>query len=307
MKFLVLGGSGFIGTSIIDGLLLEGHEVRAYSRSHKKYNGHPQVEWLLGDITQENDFDSLLDGVDGVVHCVNTTVPATDESQLEDHYQDNILPIIRLVTAMTRCKVTRLVFLSSGGAVYGNASEEYVAEGVRTHPVSAYGILKLQSEQLIKFFEQRHGLQPLIIRASNPYGPGQPADKAQGLIPKVIKSISDNQCLSIFGDGEAVRDYIYINDLAAACVTAILSKSNGVYNIGSGVGYTINEVIFTIETLLNKRAIVEKVRSRDFDVKHSVLNCKKAFSDFGWKAQTNFREGIIKTLDSIDHEKVTKS
>jgi UDP-glucose 4-epimerase len=300
LKYLVLGGSGFIGKHIVSKLLNDGHKVIGYSREIGELPLNNNLDWVCGDYTKETSFNKLLDGVDCVFHCISSLVPATDELEVKKEFTNNILPMIELLQAMRDSSVNKLVFLSSGGTVYGDHGDIAVKENAVLKPMSTYGLLKLNLEELILYESRRHSLKPLIIRASNPYGPGQSPDLNQGVISKFLKSIRDENLITIYGDGSVVRDYIYVTDVASACIIAQSKEVSGVYNIGSGVGYSLNHLITLLEKQSQKKANINFMKSRSLDVRYSVLDCQKANSDFQWRYDTDIVAGIKQTWDWLN-------
>jgi UDP-glucose 4-epimerase len=198
----------------------------------------------------------------------------------------------------------RLIYFSSGGTIYGAKKDAFFSERSLLAPISYYGQSKLLIEESIKFENRRSGLNYLILRPSNPYGIGQAIHAKQGLIAASIGNILNNKKITIWGDGSVVRDYIYIDDLIDAIVSIIKSGGdNEIYNIGSGKGYSINEVIDTLTKCIAKKIEVEYVDARSVDVPSVVLDTSKLHTIF--KPNYLSLEEGIKTFFLHEKQKLT--
>ena len=198
---------------------------------------------------------AALKGVDVVVDLASSSNPGLGDVRLERDIQDNLLPHVRLIEAVQAAGVQRLVFVSSGGAVYGTPQYKPIDEAHPTNPISSYGIVKLSIEKYLAMFGVLHDLDYVILRVSNPFGPGQIVKKGQGLVPAILRAIVESEPLTVFGDGRAQRDYIYIEDLIDALEKAILlpGASRKVINIGSGEGRSICDIVAKIEEVSGRR------------------------------------------------------
>lgn len=187
--------------------------------------------------------------------------------------------------------VSRLVFLSSGGTVYGDAKTIPIPEEHERNPVSSYGIVKVAIENYIAMFSSQYGLKSLVLRVSNPYGPRQGHLGVQGVIPTFFQRIITGDEIRIWGDGSSVRDYLYISDLASFIVQGITKGLAGVYNVGSGQGASLRDVLSLIEEISGISANVTFSPPRGFDVKKVVLDISKARKALDWAPCVSFREG----------------
>lgn len=293
MRILVLGGNGFIGTHVLDELLAAGHRVRVFDRSPEAWRAPiPEVTYYLGDFANTPLLAEALHGVDAVIHLISTTVPSTSNLDPVADIQSNLECSVRLFQLMKQAKVDRIVYLSSGGTVYGIPSALPIPEAHPLNPICSYGIVKLAIEKYLGMFEHLYGLLPLIIRPSNPYGPRQGHQGIQGVVSTFMHKIMAGERISIWGDGSVKRDYFYISDLAKACRLAVESGAVGVINAGSGSGQTLTALVSAIEDAVGKKAEIEYLAPRSYDVPEVVLDIGKAGSLLDWRPAVSLEAGL---------------
>ena len=292
-KILVLGGNGFIGSHLVEALVAGGAHVRVLTRSGCQHTQQLSgVDYRYADFVSDSVCvaESLID-VDIVVHLISTTVPATANLDPIADIHGNLLPTVRLLQQMRDQGVSRLVFLSSGGTVYGDARSIPIPEEHERNPLSSYGIVKVAIENYIAMFTALYGMKTLVLRVSNPYGPRQGHLGVQGVIPTFFQRIMAGDEIRIWGDGSSVRDYIYISDLVSCIMQGIHKDLVGVYNVGSGRGATVSDVLSLVEEVSGISACVKYLPSRGFDVKKIVLDISKARMAFDWAPTVSLREG----------------
>jgi len=298
MHVLILGGNGFIGSHITDLLLKEGHRVSIFDRASEQFRPPlKDVRYIFGSFGDPFSMGEALSGIDMVYHLVNTTLPGTSNLDPVADVQDNLVSTLRLLDLMEKAGVKRILFLSSGGTVYGNPETVPIPETHPINPICSYGVVKAAIENYLYMYRHLHGLSPVVIRPSNAYGPRQGHLGIQGVISTYLHRVLQGQSLAVWGDGSIVRDYIYVEDLARLCVTAGLSGGTGTYNAGSGRGHTINDIISLISKVTGTEPEVRYLEKRSFDVKETVLDASRALKDFGWSATTDLMEGISKHWD----------
>lgn len=295
MRVLVLGGTGFIGSHIVDALLTSGHHVRVLGRSFQdRWNRYfSLVEYIQADFGNSIAVTRALEGIDLVIHLVSSTIPSSSNLDPVTDIQVNLINSIKLFNSMREVGVKRIIYYSSGGTVYGNPINIPMTENHPTHPISSYGITKLAIEHHLFMNQQLYGLQPVIFRLSNPYGPKQGHLGSQGVIGTFIKQIINGENIKIWGDGSIMRDYIYISDVVLACMRTIdLNITTGTFNIGSGLGYSLIDIIKEIESCAATKAEVIFDKKRDFDVKKVVLDNTLAKNSLNWFPKYSLRQGI---------------
>lgn len=297
---LVIGGNGFIGSHLVDGLREQGQAVRVFDagapRADMDWTG---VDYRQGSFADASQVAAALAGVDSVFHLVSTTVPSTSNNDPIADIQGNLLASVALMRAMIERDIRRIVFFSSGGTVYGNPSRLPVAEDHPLEPISSYGVVKVAIERYLLMYGKLGLLDPLILRPGNPYGPRQGAGGIQGVIPAFLRRVRDGERLQIWGDGSVVRDYIYIADLVGLCIAAGLGDINGVLNAGSGVGHSLREIVAEIARATGQEPAIDYHPARNFDVGALVLDVTRAQTTLGWRPQVALEEGMRRTWDAM--------
>jgi len=294
---LVVGGSGFIGQHFRD--LAAGRCEVSYVQRGVPFN---QTQARSGEtFIDSKSFDSalgddLISRARAIIYLRSASVPGTFEANPEEELSANAQPALSFFTRCVRLNAdARVVFTSSGGAVYGARHHAPITETQPTLPISSYGYGKVVIEDGLRLLSRSKGLQSTILRLSNPVGRHH-ANPRQGLVSAAFNAIRTGQTLSLFGTSN-VRDYVDADDVAAALMAAACDDSREcqTLNIGSGQGLSIAEMIATIEDTLSLSVPVEIKAARNVDVPHVVLNCAKAEQHLGWKASTPIEETLKKT------------
>jgi UDP-glucose 4-epimerase len=300
MKALVYGGNGFIGSHLVDSLINDGHRVRVLDRYPEKHRAPlPNVEYYRATFGDTAIIAEALKDVDIVYHIASTTVPSTSNEDPISDIESNLVGTVRLLNLMVKTGIKRLVFLSSGGTVYGNTDVTAISEEHPLKPICSYGVVKLAIENYLNMYKELYGLLPIILRPSNAYGPRQGHIGTQGFIFSLLSKVKEREPLIVWGDGSVVRDYVYVEDLVRLCSLAGSSELTGTFNASSGYGYSVSEVIDVILKTLGVELTVAFQNGRPFDVRKVILDCSKAEKVFGWRASTGLSEGILKTWSWI--------
>ncbi|KAF2391009.1 MULTISPECIES: NAD-dependent epimerase/dehydratase family protein [Pseudomonas] len=302
MKITVFGGGGFIGSTIVDRLLLDGHSIRVFERprvgEYRKFLPHENVEWMTGDLSATSDINKAVEGVDAVLHLVSTTLPKSSNEDPVYDVQSNLVASLQLLNAMVAHKVGRIVFISSGGTVYGSPKYLPIDEKHPTDPEVSYGITKLAIEKYILMYGHLHGIKPVILRVANPYGERQRVETAQGAVGVFIHNVLKQLPIEIWGDGSVQRDFLHVSDVAEAFAKAIsYSGTAGVFNISSGVGTSLNSLLELIGEVSGGEVPRVYKPGRSFDVPVSVLSNDLARDELGWSPQVSMKEGIARTFE----------
>lgn len=304
MKALVIGGGGFIGSHLVTALLAQNAQVRVLERPYRERSRvlpvHPALEWLEGDFGNTQDLIRALNGVDVVYHLVSTTQPQSSNDDPAFDVTSNLLGTLNLLEQMRSMKTAKLVFVSSGGTVYGKPLQTPIPETHPTEPTCSYGIVKLAIEKYLALYHLLHGLDYRVLRVANPYGPGQEANRAQGVVGTFLSRVVHDQPIEVWGDGSVVRDYLYISDTVAAMLRAAeYPGEERIFNIGSGNGHSVREIIAAVERVTGKKAKASYTAARKFDVPVSVLDIARAKDALGWRPAVNLDEGLRHTLAHI--------
>ena len=301
-RALVTGGNGFIGSHLVDVLLVAGYKVRVLDPFGRRFGPVPQdVEWMRSDINSEYAVREAVTGMDVVCHLAWTSIHETSIREPLTDITTNLEPSLRLLDECLHESVRRVVFLSSAGTVYGPAQYSPVDEKHPTDPISAYGITKLAVEKYLHLYHHLYGLDYVVLRPSVPYGPRQDPRKRQGVISVFLYRLAIGKPIEIWGDGSIVRDYFYIDDLVAAILSAAVSDTTHerVFNIGGGQGYSLNELRQVIEEVTGRRFTVEYQDGRLFVVPALVLDTSRAAHSLHWAPKVDLAEGVARTWQWI--------
>jgi UDP-glucose 4-epimerase len=291
-------GAGFIGKNLIRHFLSMGGNVRVLDHNDCPEEFRGKVFWLKAKFDDRTSINNILDAnVDVAYHMISSTVPGSDtDKKIIQELYENVFTTIEFINVCLKVKVRRIVFLSSS-SVYGIQNVFPIKETAQTNPISAHGIQKLAIEKYFQLFQYIENIDIKIVRLSNPYGPGQNLNGKQGFIAIAIGSIIENKELLIRNNGDAIRDYIYIDDAVNALMMIGIKKNiPTVINIGSGVPYTLKEVLSIIEMTLNKKAKKNFGEDRKIDIPKSILNIELAENKLGFYPKVKLQEGIKKTL-----------
>lgn len=298
---LVIGGGGYIGMHLVPKLLATGRCVTVLGRSKIPAHELPQdAAYVKGDYSQRDLICKLLDQHQEVIHLAYATVPNTSsENPLADLLQ-NLPPAVQLFSEVAD-RGGKLVLVSSGGTVYGEAINLPIQEDHPTRPISPYGVTKLTLENYAHLYAVTHGLKFICIRPANAFGAGQRPFVGQGFISTAMASAMRGQPIKIFGQTGTVRDYIYASDLAAGIIS-VLEKGHlsETYNIGSGKGLSNMDVIDAMSPLIQEIGIevnIEHTPERTFDVKANVLDSTKLQEHTNWKPIVKFEDGLLRTRE----------
>lgn len=302
LRCLVLGGSGFIGVNLVRALVASGASVRSFARSIPSAHSILQevggdVEWICGNFADGELMRKSMRDIDVVFHLISTTLPATSNMDLGHDIASNLLPSLQMLDMAKNSGIQKVIFISSGGTVYGMPYHIPISENHETNPICGYGIHKLSIEKYLHLFYCLWKLDYRVIRLSNPYGVGQPVNRPQGVIASFVSKVVNREPLEVWGDGRVVRDYIYIDDVIAACLLLISHKGpSRVFNIGTGEGLTLLDLISKIESIIGQRIDVNFREVRSVDVPVNVLDISRAISELGWRPTTDLEAGIRRML-----------
>jgi UDP-glucose 4-epimerase len=303
---LVIGGTGFIGTHLVGKLCETNRNVRVLSND-VSYFKHSSVEYIEGDYGNIKFINKVLKGCNEVIHLAHNSLKMSIAQNLITGINENLLPTIQLLNCCEQFQeIKKIIFVSSGGTVYGIQNSVIIDETHTTEPISSYGVIKLVMEKYFKLFYYQNNLPIIILRPSNAYGPGQKPFVGQGFIATALGSVLQSKPVNIFGDGTTVRDYIYVDDLIRGIIAALeKGKPGQVYNIGSGRGYNnmqiVEQIIKPIAKNKGLNVEINFLPSRGFDVPSNVLSYQKLQSEAQWSPEVNFTEGILSTWEWLKY------
>lgn len=300
MNILIIGGNGFIGSHLIDHFLLNGHSVRVFDCVYERFRKPlHNVDYRISTLDNIPDLYEAMLGIDIVFHLASSSVPSTSNIDTISDINKNLIPSLNLLNLAVKLGINRIIYFSSGGAVYGNPLTSPVREDHLLQPISSYGIVKSTVERYLFLYQQLYKIRPLILRPSNPYGPRQGHYMAQGVISTFLRKIKNNESLTVFGDGTGSKDYIFIDDLIDQCYRLSISKEIGIFNIGSGTSTSINQIIEQISKTTNITPRIINADTQNFDVPNFVLDITKTSTILEKIKSTTLEAGISTTWQWI--------
>lgn len=297
-KILITGGSGFIGSHLAMHLLSLGYEPVIFSRTVPEF---AQVAYVLGEMSEITSLVAL-DEYALIYHLAWSTKPASANQNPVADVQTNVIAGLHLLDALVQMtNPPRLIFVSTGGALYGVPNQLPIAETHSTNPINAYGVSKLSFEHYLHVYHHVHGLDYLIFRPGNPYGEGQDPSAAQGAIAVFLGKMLHNQPIEIWGDGTVTRDYLYIDDLVRALVAGMAYQPDQdayrVFNVGSGHGASLNHILHLASEITGIAPSVRYLPARKIDAPTIVLDITQIRQQLKWHPQVSLVEGLHKTWE----------
>ncbi len=294
---LVLGAGGFIGSHLCRVLAGAGARVHGFGRRPLFADALPPIRFTVGEFTDRAALALAVDGAEIVFHLLGGTNPEVSNKDPIADLQVNTVASVQLLELCRAAGVRKIVFASSGGTVYGIPAATPIGEAAATDPISAYGINKLMVEKYLQLYARLGGSRAVTLRVANPYGPYQSPHRRQGLIAALTETVLAGRPVEIWGDGQVVRDYLYVGDLAEAMLAASLYEGpEPVLNVGSGVGRSVLEVLDAVCQALQRRPVSVIHRpARRADVPANVLDITCIRQALGWQPRTDWMDGLRQT------------
>ena len=304
MNILILAGAGFIGTNLTIKLAQDKNNQITVVDTNDSFftnireKGFSNVTFKTAALDIDEDFETLLYNQDVVYHLVSTTVPGTSNQKITQELMSNVVFTSKLLDACVKMNIQKVIFLSSGGTVYGKENKCPLREKTPTNPISSYGVQKVTIEKLLYLYRYLHGLDYRIIRLANPYGPYQRPNGMLGAVTTfTYKALKDEEII-VYGDGSVVRDYIFIDD----AIRAIIKIADGenrhrTFNLGCGYGVSIKELITAIQNVLGKELKINYQSGRKVDVPVNYLDITRYEKYFGSLNPISLEKGIRLTAD----------
>lgn len=307
MKIVILGAAGFIGTNLAlklaenkeNDLLIVDEKMEYFDKSLQADN----VKKITICFSNLSEYAPLFQKADIVYHLISTNNPTSSNLNIGNEITDNISITLAILEGCIRNNVKKLVFLSSGGTVYGKVEDFPIKEDHVTNPITTYGVQKLTIEKLLYLYNYVYGLDYSIIRLSNPYGPHQRPNGRLGAVTTFTYKALKGEELVVYGDGSVVRDYIYIDDAVRGIIKITMSNSRErIFNLGSGIGISINELLTVIRRVLDTDFSVRYIEKRSVDVPINYLDVSKYENIFGKANLISIEEGVRLTAKYLSQD-----
>jgi UDP-glucose 4-epimerase len=300
---MLLGGSGFIGTHLTRRLIADGFSPVVVDWVRPAL---PDVEFHAAEMRTVADLTpGLLESVEAVYLLAWTTKPQSANQSPAYDLDSNVLAGLHLLDSL--CKLQRrpsIIFVSTGGAIYGSPERLPAPETSCARPIGAYGIGKLAFEHYLELYRRLHGIDYVVVRPGNPYGEGQDPAASQGAVGVFLGKVARGEQIRIWGDGSVVRDYLYVGDLASGLRSALdyrpaAADAPRVFNLSSGDGVSLSQLVARIAAVVGKVPDVCYEPERLVDVPAIVLDCTRARELLGWCVATPLDEGLARTWDWV--------
>ncbi|RUU31330.1 NAD-dependent epimerase/dehydratase family protein [Mesorhizobium sp. M6A.T.Ce.TU.016.01.1.1] len=287
----IFGGTGFIGRNLIDHLNARGMEFRVFSRREVSDLG---VETTIIDFENPETYSGHLKDLTSAILLVSASVPSTFANDIASEVKRNVVPYSTFFQAARSSGIQHVIYLSSGGAVYGPPLSPIISEDHPTNPISPYGCGKLMVEEMIRTMSVEGRWTYTIIRASNPVGRYQSSEKGQGLVARALSAAVSNRELEIWGDGSSLRDYIDVRDLCEVITRTLNAEvaRNQIYNVGMGKVYSVNEIVEMCSSVAGVEIKKTYVKEKSFLVKDVKLEIEKARRHLAWTPNFDIRSSI---------------
>jgi len=296
MKIGVIGGNGFIGQWVVHSLQNHGHGVVVLGRSPRPAELPAAAGYIQGEYGNQEVLASIIAETDAIVHLAYATVPSTSFSDPIFDLMANVPSSVALFQAAAAAGAKRVVFVSSGGTVYGNSASMPISENFPTNPVSPYGITKLTVERYAHMYHDLMGLPVITIRPGNAYGVRRSGKPGGGFVSAAVNAAVNRIPVRIFGDGSTIRDYVHVRDVAEGIVSGLDHGVPGeTYNVGTGIGLSNLDVVTRVRSVMGLGVgdiDVEHLPFRGFDVRANVLDCARLRTISGWTPAISIEAGI---------------
>lgn len=301
---VVLGGLGFMGSHMCRELVACGHRVRMFDQLHGSRglieDIEQDVEISEGDILRPHDVMAAIADAETVIQLVHTTRPGSSMDDPVFDISTNVVPSVKWLTLLPQTKVHRILFVSSGGTVYGVPRTIPIDENHPTDPICSYGITKLAIEKYLAMYASLYDVEYCCLRPSNVYGEGQRLNVGQGVIGVLADRALRGEPLEIWGTGESLRDYLYIGDMVSAMMALLNYRGpHRIFNVSSGIGHSVNDIVRLLGDSLGFAPKVTFKPDRGFDVPVNILDSTRLREETLWQPKVSLEVGVARTVEWI--------
>jgi UDP-glucose 4-epimerase len=298
MPCVVLGGGGFIGTHLCQALTSHRALPRGFGRSLAHPEALASIPWHTGEFSDRSALARAVEGSEIVFHLLGGSTPESSNKDPLGDLLGSTAATLQLLEICRAAKVRKVVFVSSGGTVYGIPKHVPIPESAPTDPISAYGISKLSIEKYLHLYKHLYGLDFTVMRVANPFGPYQNPTRRQGLIAALMHRVLNHQPIEIWGDGNVVRDFVYVDDVIDALIGVIgYNGPHRIFNVGAGVGRSVIEVAEDIASVFGHDIQRVFKPGRPTDVPTNVLDISLIGAELGWHPKTPWINALKQTGD----------
>ena len=298
MRILVTGGAGFIGSNVARLLCDAGYSVTVLDNLSfgRRELVDPRCRLLCGDLNSDDELSDAMRGVEAVMHLAGSSIIASSFADPMKYVENNVIGGVKLLEAMRAAHVCHLVF-SSSASVYGEPQRIPVREDDPKRPLHVYGASKLAFEALLQGYYHAFGISSVSLRYFNAYGPGDLQEPVTRAVPRWIRAALTGQPIVLYWQGLQYRDYVFVEDIARAHVQALGMAGLHVYNLGTGHGILMRDMVSALQELIDKPLPVIDGGRRDGDPARLVADISRIRREVGWQPKTELREGLLRTLD----------
>ncbi|MDA0734522.1 MAG: GDP-mannose 4,6-dehydratase [Chloroflexi bacterium] len=297
---LVTGGAGFIGSHLVDRLLTEGHKVAVIDNlsTGKLKNLNSAATFYHVDITHSSVQDIFQREQPDVVFHLAAQISVSESTKDPVHDGEiNVIGTLRLLEAVRHSGIEKFIYSSTGGALYGDPTENPCAEQTPIVPLSPYGLSKYIAEQYVELYHRLYHLNYTILRYGNVYGPRQDPHGEAGVVAIFSQAMLEGKQPHIFGEGDQERDFVYVGDVVEANIRAMTKGDGSAYNIGTGQGTNVNRIFEALRDIIKYKWDAEHRAGRPGEVYKISLECQKAYNELGWSPQVGLEEGLEQTAE----------
>jgi UDP-glucose 4-epimerase len=309
MRILVTGGAGFIGSNTVDALVANGAgEISVLDdlSAGKRHQVNPKAAFHQVDLRDAAAVKGVVEAAkpEAIVHLAAQMDVRRSVADPAFDAQVNLVGFLNLIEAARQNGLRRVIFASTGGAIYGEQDDFPCNEDHPRRPVSPYGVAKLATEAYLFFYQTEYGLDYIALRYGNVYGPRQDPQGEAGVVAIFSGLMLDHKPVTIFGDGKQTRDYVYVGDVVAANLAALSSSVSGeAFNIGTGIETDVNQLYDTLASIADFPAQATHAAARPGEQRRSVISPARAAEKLGWRPQVKLADGLARTFDYFKQQR----